>query len=399
MDVLIKRFLKYNKSLVAVIGASLVLVLFLLVIAVAKYLDMVKANNEVNKMRDTIAELQDPMKNQVAVIEGNLDLLKKDYEIYKKHNVLMRPYFGHPYAKAINAMAVAMGEKSGDEFIRKFYEFLSSGSENTDIRYQRFKIENRNRWNKAIEIFAKEAQKVSFEEITPAKVDDIFMQAIGLPRDMSRRSLDHCNDLIKNIGLQLYKFCVDKNVNVNKDAATFSLDTPGLSTSEKIADSMQNMEIVGDMIPRILKNVPKGRNYIKDIDKVSFKGKMPYRDDQKIIVYKYNLKFSVTMEALRDIIRSLNTAVEDNRMYVLRDLKMKCVPTEDQAAMVIGLVEAPVLRDKDGKVIEIKYRDESHLPYHQRRDYGKVLVGSNKFFDVEMEVDYMFLKLHEYTKK
>ena len=404
MDVFIKRFLKYNKSLVAVIGVSLVLVLFLLVIAVAKYLDMVQANNEVNKMRDTIVELQDPFKNKVAVIPGNLDLLKKDYDIYKAKNTELRPYLGHPYRKALDAMARVMKFKSGDEFVRDFYAFLEKGRELNEgvyVRYKRYAMEHSTVWNQAIQTFLKEAQKVSFEKITSANVDDIFMQAIGLPRDMYGRSQEQCADIIKNIEIQLNKHVLDKNIDINKEAVSFSLTTPGLSNSTQIADSMQNMEIVGDMISRIVKDAPKDRNiqYIRVLDSVQFLGKSPYRDDQKIIVYKYKLKMSVTMDALRGIIQNLNMSLKDNRVYVLRDLKMKMQPTEDQAAVVVGLVEAPVLRDKDGKVIEIKYRDESDLPYHKRRDYGKIMIGSNKFFDVEMELDYMILKMYEYQSR
>ena len=81
--ILIKRFLKYNKSLVAVIGVTLLVVVFLLIIAVLKYLEMVSANEEIKRMRDTISDLQDARKNKVAVIPGNLDLLKKDYQKLK----------------------------------------------------------------------------------------------------------------------------------------------------------------------------------------------------------------------------------------------------------------------------------------------------------------------------
>ena len=408
MEVFIKRFLKYNKSLVIVIGVSLVLVLFLLVIAIAKYLDMVQANNEVNRMRDTIVELQDPFRNKVAVIPGNLDLLKKDYQIYKTKNIEMRPCIGHPYNKALNAMAKVMNFKSEDDMIRNFYEFLEKRremNESVNLSFQRYKMQHMGVWNKAINVFAQEAQKVSFEKITAANVDDIFKQAIGLPRDMYGRSQEQCGDLIKIIEIQLNSLVNEKNIEINKDASNFSLSVPGLATSEQIADSMQNMEIVGDMISRIIKDAPNDRNqdrdqkYIRVLDTVQFLGKSQYREDQKITVYKYKLKLSVTMNALRDIIKNLNSSLADNRVYIVRDLKMKMIPTEDQAAVVVGLVEAPVLRDKDGKIIEIKFRDDSDLAYNKRRNYGKIMIGSNKFFDAEMEIDYMVLKQYEFQRR
>ena len=402
MEVLIKRFLKYNKSLVAVIGVSLLVVLFLLVIAVIKYLDMVEANSEVNKMRDTIVSLQDPYKNKVAVIPGNLDLLKKDYEIYHSKNMKIKPFFGHPYAQAVEAAARAMGLKNGDELIRKFYDFLAENPrERMSDRYKRFKMQNGVRWNTAINAFAKEAEKISFEKITDANVDDIFLQAIGLPREMSGRSFEYCSEILKAIEIQLNKLVLSKNIDVNQNAAGFSLNSLGLSTPTQIADSMQNMEIVGDMIQRIVKNAPEDRNfrYMKVLDTVSLTGKASYSEDRKIQVFRYKLKFAVTMDALRDIIKNLNESIKANRVYVLRNLKIQTPQGSDQAAVVVGLEEAPVLRDKDGKVIEIKFKDDSHLPYNQRRDYGKVLIGSNPFFNVEMDLDYMILKQYEYQQR
>ena len=65
--ILIKRFFKYNKSLVAVISVSLIVVLFMLVIVIFKYLEMVQANAEVTQMRNEINDLQDARKNKVAV--------------------------------------------------------------------------------------------------------------------------------------------------------------------------------------------------------------------------------------------------------------------------------------------------------------------------------------------
>lgn len=402
MEFLLKRFLKYNRSLVAVIAGSLLIVLLLLVVAVAKYLEMVVANKEVNEMRDSIEELQDSRRNEVAVIAGNLDRLKEDYELYQKQNAAIRPYFGQPYANAVNVMALNMQFKSGDEFVRNFYDFLAKDtSESIYNRYKRFKMQNSARWAAAIAAFSKEAQKISFEKITAANEDDIFLQAIGLPREMSGRSQEYCSDIIRNIEIQLNKYVLDRNIDINKEAAAFSLTTPGLSTPARIADSMQNMEIIGDMIPRIIKSVPQDRSvkYMKVLDEIKFLGKNAYRDDPKINVYKYRLKFSVTIDALRDIIKNLNASIVDKRIYVLRDLKLKVKPVDDQAAIVIGLVEAPVLKDKDGKVIEIKYRDDSHLAYNLRRDYGKVLVGNNDYLDVEMEIDYMLLKPYEYNQR
>lgn len=393
--IFIKRFLKYNKSLVGFIGVSLLVVLFLLVIVVLKYLEMVKANNEVNEMRNKIVELQDPRKNKVAVIPGNLDLLKKDYEIYSDKNNKIRPYIGNPYHEALNAAARVMGWKDGDEVAKKFYATLSGSTESLYNSYKRFKINNGSRWDKAIEAFTTEAQKVSFEDIK-GKGDDIFLPAIGLPRIVSPVQ---CQSALKDAEIGFNKFVLGKNISINQEAVEFSLMTPGFATEAQAADAMKNMEIVGDMVSRLVRDVPADRKlpYILSLERLRYDGKSQYREDNKIDVYKYNLKFVGTMDSLRNVCKAFNDAIKDRRVYIVRNLKLSVPLEKDDAAVVVGLAEEKVNRDKDGNVIEIKYRDDSHLAYNLRRDYGKVIVGKNPFFDIEMDIEYMVLRQNEYN--
>ncbi len=397
--VLLRRFVKYNKSLVGVIGVSVLVVLFLLVVAVLKYLEMVEANNEVNRMRNTIRDLQDPLQNQVSVIEGNLKLLNDDLVVYSEKNQLIRPFFGHPYRVAVNVMALNLGLKNGDELIKKFYDFLNENQhERINDRFKRFKMEFGNKWPAASNAFATEAQKVSFETINAGNVDDIFLQAIGLPREMSGRTVEHCREILKANEIKLNKIVLDKNIDVNKEASEFSLMSLGLATPQQIADSMQNMEIVGDMISRIIKALPEEKT-VRVVDRVKFISKTPYSEDNRITVYKYNIKLVATMDALRRIMSSFNRSIMDSRVYIVRDLRLRVPAYEDKAAVVIGLVAEEIPVDKDGKKIEIKFKDDSHLPYQQRRDYGKVLIGNNPFFEIELEVDYLILKQHEYQRR
>ena len=184
--ILIKRFVKYNKSLVAVIGATLLIVLFLLVIAVVKYLDMVEANNEVNKMRDNIRELQDPRKNKVAVIEGNRDLVKKDYDTYLRKNAEIRPFIGHPYRKALDAMAKVMNWKNGEQVCKEFYDFYAQNNRERVIdRYKRFKMSLNNGGPKNV------GETVSFG----------YYSQDGLQFDEQKKVIDVVRDIAEEIDL------------------------------------------------------------------------------------------------------------------------------------------------------------------------------------------------------
>ena len=398
----IKRFLKYNKSLVAVIGVSLIIVLFMLVIVIFKYLEMVQANTEVTQMRNVINDLQDARKNKVAVIEGNLGRLKKDYQIYSEKNELIRPYFGHPYNNALDAMAKEMKWKNGDEVAKKFYDYLNvDTNEDLNNRYKRFKREHNsaNRaWDRAIAAFMKEAQKVSFEVIDIDNVDDIFLQSIGLPREMVGRDYAARAEVINKNETKLRTYVLTKNIEIDEPAQDFSLRKIGMSN---FAESMLNMEIVGDLVPRLIKSAPNDRKirYIKSINNFKYLGKSEYPEDNNIIVHKYSVTFTGTMDALRNVIRDLNSAIFDNRVYVLRNLKLNAPEKDSEAALVLGITKAEVLKDDKGNVIEIKMKKEDHLPYNQRRDYGKTLIGNNPFFSITMDLDYMILKQHEYQRR
>ncbi len=403
--VLLKRFLKYNRTLVAVIGASLLFILFMLVVSVIEYLKMVEANTQVDNLRNKISELQDPMRNEVAVIAGNLDRLKEDYQVYREKNAVLRPYIGQPYRHALDKMAQSIGLANGDVLVKQIYDFLNENrDELLNNRFTRFTMEQERKgvkWAKAMEIFKEEAQKVSFEKINDSNINDIFMQAIGLRRTMFGRSVDHCQNILKETQINLNKFVMDRNVDINQGAADFALFTPGIDTPDKIAESMENMEIVGDMIRRIIANVPADRNvkYLRCLDAVQYRGKTAYREDSKIEVYKYTIKFVGTMQALREIVTSLNNSVNDSRIYVVRNIEMSIPLKDDPAAVVIGLTEAPVMLDKDGKKIEIIFKDDSHLSYEKRRDYGKVLVGKEPFFEAALDLEYMILKQYDYQNR
>ena len=400
--ILIKRFLKYNKSLVAVISVSLIVVLFMLVIVIFKYLEMVQANAEVTQMRNVINDLQDARKNKVAVIEGNLGRLKEDYQVYSEKNELIRPYFGHPYNNALDAMAKEMKWKSGDDVAKKFYDYLNvDTNEDLNNRYKRFKREHNsaNRaWDRAIAAFMKEAQKVSFEVIDIDNVDDIFLQSIGLPREMVGRDYAARAEVINKNETKLRTYVLTKNIEIDEPAQDFSLRKIGMNN---FAEAMQNMEIVGDLVPRLIKSAPNDRKirYIKSINNFQYLGKSEYPEDNNIIVHKYSVTFTGTMNALRNVIRDLNSAILDNRVYVLRNLKLNAPEKDSETALVLGITKAEVLKDDKGNVIEIKMKKEDHLPYNQRRDYGKTLIGNNPFFSITMDLDYMILKQHEYQRR
>lgn len=400
--ILIKRFLKYNKSLVAVISVSLIVVLFMLVIVIFKYLEMVQANAEVTQMRNVINDLQDARKNKVAVIEGNLGRLKEDYQVYSEKNELIRPYFGHPYNNALDAMAKEMKWKNGDDVAKKFYDYLNvDTNEDLNNRYKRFKREynSANRaWDRAIAAFMKEAQKVSFEVIDIDNVNDIFLQSIGLPREMVGRDYAARAEVINKNETKLRTYVLTKNIEIDEPAQDFSLRKIGMNN---FAEAMQNMEIVGDLVPRLIKSAPNDRKirYIKSINNFQYLGKSEYPEDNNIIVHKYSVTFTGTMDALRNVIRDLNSAILDNRVYVLRNLKLNAPEKDSEAALVLGITNAEVLKDDKGNVIEIKMKKEDHLPYNQRRDYGKTLIGNNPFFSITMDLDYMILKQHEYQRR
>lgn len=400
--ILIKRFLKYNKSLVAVISVSLIVVLFMLVIVIFKYLEMVQANAEVTQMRNVINDLQDARKNKVAVIEGNLGRLKEDYQVYSEKNELIRPYFGHPYNNALDAMAKEMKWKNGDDVAKKFYDYLNvDTNEDLNNRYKRFKREHNsaNRaWDRAIAAFMKEAQKVSFEVIDIDNVDDIFLQSIGLPREMVGRDYAARAEVINKNETKLRTYVLTKNIEIDEPAQDFSLRKIGMNN---FAEAMQNMEIVGDLVPRLIKSAPNDRKirYIKSINNFQYLGKSEYPEDNNIIVHKYSVTFTGTMDALRNVIRDLNSAILDNRVYVLRNLKLNAPEKDSETALVLGITKAEVLKDDKGNVIEIKMKKEDHLPYNQRRDYGKTLIGNNPFFSITMNLDYMILKQHEYQRR
>ena len=105
-----------------------------------------------------------------------------------------------------------------------------------------------------------------------------------------------------------------------------------------------------------------------------------------------------TMTAVRQLFKSLNDAIYDGRLYIVRNVKLNVPLESDGAAVVVGFAEEPA-EYVDGKKVEIKYKDDSDLAVHLRRNYGKVLIGANPFFNIELDVEYVILKQHEFQSR
>lgn len=399
----IKRFIKYNKLLVAVVGLSLLLVLFLLVISVLEFIAMDEARTKVEVMRQKIMTIQS---QSPAVVHDNLENLKKDYDFYLKLNAKIRPYIGHPYRKAVDEFGKALGFENGDKLVDDFYQYKDKRlAVNQYYRISDILISYRNEfrsrnkdmdvWANAMKVFIAEAQKVSPEKITAENQDQIFLQAVGFNSEIGS------NDIFA----------------VNKDTWVADFTAKGISAAgafdslltSSSEDAVFNYEVISDMLSRIIKKAPIEKaaksstdtatagaaqsRYIQSLDKIEFVGKYAYQHNPNITVYKYRIKMRASMPALRNIIFAFNEAIADSRIYVLRDLKLYQPLELDPAARLLGKsVEKSESNTTATEETVIK-KDDSHKAVHLRRGYGDVLAGGDIFFNVDMEYDYMVLKL------
>ena len=137
--------------------------------------------------------------------------MKYNFRIYQKQEYITDkayPYF------------LIYRDEKFDDVAKKFYDYLNvDTNEDLNNRYKRFKREHNsaNRaWDRAIAAFMKEAQKVSFEVIDIDNVDDIFLQSIGLPREMVGRDYAARAEVINKNETKLRTYVLTKNIEIDE---------------------------------------------------------------------------------------------------------------------------------------------------------------------------------------
>ena len=428
-----KRIIKNNLVLIVVLGICLVVTIGLLVWTAMEYIQMSNYINQTGQLRSDIATL---IKKTPAPVEGNIPLIKTDTTLYAGAAEKLRRRFGHPFRPALEQFISILRQSDGERIpLTKFREdFLvewnkgdRSAQKYSD--YKSFQRRFRN-WPEAMQAFRTAAEKVTTEPITDNSIDDMFLGALGVPRQFDGRA-DNLQRFMAEYRRSLLEITKDKVLFETPEAANFSftisanagsaagVGQKGVYLAEDYPMIAQQWEIIGDMVKRA---ADSGINSFVSFRKRTIQPEKVGGFD----VFHYSIEITGTMASIRKFVNLLDQAFQENRVYVVRSIflyqdgdgaKKLLTPDAILPILLPGMTgpndefanlqpgrrrrrpersfrpesdsSAAAQAAREEAARKAKEEEEKSLPYNLRTGYGEKLIGKSDLCRAIIDVEYI----------
>jgi hypothetical protein len=439
------KLIKKNIGLITALLITLVCSVVLMVMVFMEHGTMQRYITETEELKNNIREL---IKQRPAPVEGNLNRIKIDTENYKKKFLDIRSNFGLIYNSAIIRFAETM-EMKPDEFRKKFIDHWEANKQSGATReqiYIMFKsgFKNTDKWDKAMRDFGVDAQKYTSEVVDENNVDEIFLDAFGLERNLGNSPVK-CDAYMRNLRWKLLE-TFGEGFQFGPTASFFSFDLKALPTKESIASNVRCWRIIDDLAKRIAKS---GITQMETFEKGSLDGTI----QGNYTYYRFTFTVRGDLSNIRRLIDNLYKAYKEHRIYIVRGISIVKLIDEvapilmEAGAQVTGKSaqdENPDILKRDGmppqpgqpggpplpgqpggppidappqdpgvpgkKVVvtaatdpeyiarkaaqeaALKKKDddpEKDIPFNERKAYGKTLIGLDKTCQAIIDVDYV----------
>ena len=431
-----KRFVKNNLVLIVVLSLSFIAAVVLLVWTALEHSEMSRYAAQLTKLRSDIKVLID---KTPAPVKENIPLIEVDQKSYAKAAWQIRRKFGHPLLPALLGNGKDTGffaklnpkttlnklrQELRDE-LAKYESFAQQG-----VAYKEYQLKYKN-WNEAMQEFRRLAQPLTAERITDSNVDEIFLLALGVPRNLQQRP-ERLSSFLRVSYARLHDLLSEGNIEVRPEVGGFGFElglsseggastgTVGQYAPEEYANITQQWEIIGDLVRRIAKSGVRSLNFFKP------RALAPEQVGD-FLVYHYSFEVSGPLSKVRTLVQSLDSAISQNRVYVVRSIFLYAaddplralvdpvgakaeaakleqetsqgprsdffssrrrgrapmpVPTREGMSEAEALAEAEMLRKKQEE-------EEMKRPYYERSTYGKPLTGGEQDCRAIIDVDYV----------
>lgn len=321
-----KKFFKKNIFMIVFMTMSLIAVVALLVMVFFEHQSMKEYDK---KKKELLEKIHKIVKQKHTPVKVNVLRMNKDVASYNQEINKLQKKFGHPYAKALKSFTDVVGIDL-DEFKSKFgiYWEAEKGRATRDLIYLRYKVKqfnedfpkHRSEWAQAMNAFMLEAQKATLEKIDATNVDGIFLGAMGKGRRFSD-STGRCLTFMKNMRRDMITYFGSKKIECEK-AADFSFNynqEPPLADIGKISRAW---EIIADLTKRIAN--AKSNSEKSFLELVSFtKRGLDGEKDGNYTMYRFTFEVNADLDTIRRIVDKLYAAYTENRVYAVRDIKLK----------------------------------------------------------------------------
>ncbi len=463
------RFVKNNLTLFVVLGCTIAGALVLLVLAVLSHARMYSFFEQAEKLRDEIKKLD----KRPRPVKENEAPMRRDVAFFRRKTAELLPHFGQIKTPALNAFLTELGVEK-DKFKENFKAAwegdadrkLQGGRLSFYQRFSRGMIPDRDwaaelkltpaqrqaRWNKAVQAFKKEYQKLTVEVLNEDNLPDILLSVLGVPRNFENHPerfkqrfmlpmqdwmLELCSNPPPRPGDPPKKTDADLPPDATPDddkstdklevlgpAVNFGFDYKNNPQPGQIVFIVKNWEVIGDLVRRMV------MNRLSALNSFTIR-KLEGEQAGRYTAYHYT--FSVTGEIanIRAFAKNLNDAAAENRMYIIRsiflyadrdgarevflsrqeELQSQRSSSGDASSAAAGneaaassrrggaprpAPEAASAADPDGKAKPAKTAEQIRAeqmkkPYHQRTGYGQILFGDSRNCEAVFDVDYVFI--------
>ena len=342
------RFIKKNIMLVLVFCVALVLVAFLLGLAAVQHARMARYIKKTEELRDQIKTLH---QQKPVPVKENERPLKVNTQLYNKAADELEVYFGQPFKPAVDAFIAELNKERLPKFkepwtLERLREAFRDGVPDKDgnqkgwkdipakgsypeqrIYFESFRLDNFSNWDKAIQVFKEKLEKLTTEPLNNTAANEILLAQLGVPRVMEMK-LSRMNHFLDDYRLKL----LDLNSKLGVEPAASDFTFPGekdkrLFTEEQFPLIPFHMDVIGDLFSKICKTELR---QLENIKKRSFEG----TQEGSFMRYDYSLEVIGTIGEVRKLVKLIEGAYAERRLYVVRSVFL--YQLKDEAAEYIS---------------------------------------------------------------
>ena len=366
---------------------------YLLVAAIVVHREMSESSELLADLKERNAKLKS---RRISPLDDNVKVLNQDYATYSTKLHDLQYYFGHPFYNATDAFAKKLGFEDGYSGLinsyNDFKEKKSGANHSPEYIYQEFKNQYINDWNDALEVFIEQAKPCTLETVDMRNADAILGAELGVPRTMAREICLNYLITMQSKAENVFKKDRKKVLGDRNFGFPFSNNLP-MPPSKEIPDIINCFEITTDLVSRL------GKSKIRSLDKFERRDIVP-SGDGAFKRYRFRITITSDLEDLRDLLKILDAAYAERRVYVVRSMDITAVT--DEAHAIVGSISG--IRNsstskytKSSGVTSVRNTINSrkapeidlNVPVFERMGYGAPVIGGMPRYRAVMEIDYV----------
>ncbi|MDD3154965.1 MAG: hypothetical protein PHS41_08855 [Victivallaceae bacterium] len=421
-----KRFIKNNLILILMMGISLVLAIFLLILAALQHSEMKDYIQQTEQMR---GEIQSLINEKPAAVEGNMQLLQKDQQLYEAKTRELSSYFVSPYRRALESFATALGEKDCDAFVKKFQDFWSKNKNNPagkSFILDDFKNKNQytGKWKNALQSFLHFAQPNAVEPLG-TQSDAFLLAQMGVPRDMDGDG-NQALARIRSVQNELDRIYRQNKVILNNAAEGFGFSRSTPPAFAEIVPTLKALEVAGDLGRRV------ASAKVDALETFQLLSLTP-RNIGQFQSYCFAVGVRGDIAGIRSLVKILNEAFRQNRIYIVQSVvflrnsnqaaaiftgagetaeksRVAAMPSPSEAvrmddpnssrdqAKIAAAARAKAEAEREAQMEAERKKAEAALPYNKRSSYGVPLIGADNKIRAKFLIEYIMPTTNDIAK-